>query len=109
MRKTKDTRLQKISDFYCTKCGHKGIPVIRTKEKEPGHLKKLFCLYCQEETNMVEIKQNGKYTLEDFLVEFNNGNFEDGQRKVPYKQFISEIRKKEGITINERKNFSREM
>ncbi len=96
MRRTKDTRLQKLSDFYCTKCGHKGIPIIRAaKVREPGHLKKLFCLYCGNEENMVEIKQNGKYTLEDFLLEFQNGNFENGERKLPYKQFISELKKKE--------------
>ena len=44
---------------------------------------------------MVEVKQNGKYTLEDFLKEFNNGNFENGERKLPYKQFLAELRKKE--------------
>jgi hypothetical protein len=96
MRHTKDERIQKLSDFYCTYCGNKGIPILRTnKAREPGHLKKMFCLYCQKENNMVEIKQNGKYTLEDFLLEFQNGNFENGERKLPYKQFISELRKKE--------------
>ena len=95
MRHVKDERIQKLSDFYCTECGHKGIPIIRTKKaREPGHLKKLFCLYCQKEVNMVEIKQNGRYTLEDFLIEFENGNFENGERKLPYKQFVAELRKK---------------
>lgn len=98
MRKNKDIRLQNFSDFYCTKCGHKGIPIIRKsgKAKEPGHLKKLFCLYCNSEENMVEIKQKGSYTLEDFLLEFQNGNFENGQRKMPYKQFLAEMRKRSG-------------
>lgn len=97
MRRTKDTRLNQISDFYCTVCGHKGIPIIRKvgKEKEPGHLKKLYCLYCNKETNMVEVRpSNLKYTLQDFLIEFENGNFEGGERKLPYKQFILELRKK---------------
>ena len=44
---------------------------------------------------MAEIKQNGKYTLEDFLIEFQNGNFVNGERKLPYKQFLAELRKKE--------------
>ena len=98
MRKSKDIRLQNFSDFYCTKCGHKGIPIIRKsgKAKEPGHLKKLFCLYCNEEENMVEIKQKGSYTLEDFLIEFQNGNFENGERKMTYKQFLAEMRKRSG-------------
>lgn len=96
MRYSKDTRLYQLSDFYCTCCGHKAYPIMRTrKHKEPGHLKKLFCLYCNKETNMVEIRQKCAYTLEDFLIEFNNGNFESGERKLPYKQFIAEMRKKE--------------
>lgn len=96
MRKNKDVRLQSLSDFYCTKCGHKGLPIIRKpgKDKEPGHLKKLFCFYCNSYENMVEIKQKGSYTLEDFFIEFQNGNFENGKRKLPYKQFLMEYRKK---------------
>lgn len=92
---TKNLKLSRISDFYCTNCGHKGLPIIRKagKEKEPGHLKKLFCIYCNQEENMVEIKSNGKYTLEDFLIEYNNGNFKDGQRLKPYKQFLADYRK----------------
>lgn len=95
MKRIKNTRLQKLSDFYCTCCGHKGIPIFRVagKEREPGHLKKLYCLYCEQEKNMVEIKASGKYTLEDFNIEYNYGNFtEDGERKFPYKQFIALVR-----------------
>lgn len=89
-------KFNQISDFYCTKCGHKGIPVVRPKGKarEPGHLKKLFCLYCQEEVNMVEINSRSKYTLEEFEIEFNNGNFINGERVKPYKQFIVEYYQK---------------
>ena len=63
-----------VHDFYCTKCGSKGInvPRIKGKLREPGHLKKLFCLKCQEEVNHVETTDNGKYTYYDFLIEFNN-------------------------------------
>ena len=45
-KKPKNIRHIILSDFYCTKCGIKGIPVFRTvgTEREPGHLKKLFCL-----------------------------------------------------------------
>jgi len=95
MRKSKDIRLVNFSDFYCTCCGKKGIPIIRKvgKEKEPGHLKKLFCLYCNEEKNMVEIRPNGKYTLEDFEIEYKGGNFINGERKKPYKQFLLEYYK----------------
>lgn len=92
--RVKDTRVQKLSDFYCTYCGHKGIPIFRRagKEREPGHLKKMFCLFCKEERNMVEIKPGGKYTVEDFEIEYNYGNFIEGERTMPYKQFISKVR-----------------
>ena len=98
--KNRNTKLNSLSNFYCTCCGHKGIPIIRKpgRFKEPGHLKKLFCLYCQEEKNMVEIKNNGTYTLEDFNKEYKYGNFTpEGERKMPYRQFLAYLRKKKVI------------
>lgn len=89
-KKTKNIRNVCISDFYCTCCGNKGMPIFRTigSEREAGHLKKLFCLYCQRETNMAEIKQKGKYTLDNFLIEYNGHNFdEQGNRKEDWKIF----------------------
>lgn len=77
-----------LSDFYCTCCGNKGIPIIRSGAKrELGHLKKLFCLTCQKEVNHVEIRPRTKYTLEDFYLEYDNENFnEQGIRKMEYTQ-----------------------
>ena len=78
------------NEFYCTKCGSKGIPIARKKgqEREAGHLKKLFCLKCKDETNHVECKPFSHYEHEDFLFEFENGNFtETGRRKMPYGEF----------------------
>lgn len=70
------------SHFYCTKCGKEGIPVQRKigQERETGHLKRLYCIYCNEETNHAEIKENGIYTYEDFQEEFSLGRFKDGNR-----------------------------
>ena len=70
------------SEFYCTYCAHRGIPIARrvNQQREPGHLKKLFCLHCQKETNHAEIRPFGKYTLEDFLEEYELGRFIDGKR-----------------------------
>lgn len=85
-KRAKDIRKIMLSDFYCTKCGNKGIPVFRTagKERESGHLKKLFCLHCQEEVNMVEIRPVGKYNLDDFWIEYKYGNFDkEGNRINP--------------------------
>ena len=90
---------QKIttSEFYCTKCGNRGIPIARRigKQREAGHLKKLYCLNCQQEWNFVEMRPFGDYDYNDFLTEFNYGNFnEEGQRKIPYRQFFAELREK---------------
>ena len=94
-KKTKNIRNISLSDFYCTKCGTKGIPCFRTvgKEREPGHLKKLFCLNCQKEQNMAEIRSRGKYNLNDFWIEYEYGNFnEEGLRKEPWKIFVSKTK-----------------
>lgn len=94
-------KISGASNFYCTCCGRKGIPILRKigKEKEPGHLKKLYCLYCGREVNHVEIKPNGKYTLNDFNIEYQYGNFTStGERKLPYKQFEATL-KKENVLI----------
>ncbi len=70
------------SRFFCTKCGREGIPVHRKKgqEREDGHLKKLYCMYCQEEVNHVEIKEYGNYTVDDFKQEYELGRFINGER-----------------------------
>ena len=71
------------NDFYCVECGRKGIPIVRKHGyyREAGHLKKLYCLCCQTETNHAEIKVgNANYTYDDFLLEFTLGRFKDGQR-----------------------------
>ena len=102
MKRSKDNRKISLSDFYCTRCGNKGIPIFRNsgQERPPGHLKKLYCLHCGEEVNMAEISTTGKYTLDDFLIEFNYGNFdEDGNRKELWKQFVSKIRQE--MMLNE--------
>lgn len=71
------------SDFYCTVCGNRGIPIPRKfgQVREPGHLKSLFCLHCQKPTNHVEIRPFGqKYTYEDFKEEFELGRFVNQKR-----------------------------
>lgn len=83
------------SEFYCTQCGNQGIPVWRkqNQQRESGHLKKLFCLHCQKETNHVEVRHGGSYQYSDFCKEFKYGNFtEDGQRKMTYRQFCASLR-----------------
>lgn len=85
------------SDFYCVKCGNKGIPIMRKngQQREPGHLKRLFCIYCKQEFNHAEIKPFGEYTLRHFQAEREFDNFdEDGNRIIPYRQFIGKLKQK---------------
>ena len=66
-----------VSDFYCIKCGSKGMPLARKKgkQKEGGHMKKLYCLNCRCDVNHVEIKAFGEYDYEDFKRDFEEGKF----------------------------------
>lgn len=79
-----------ISNMYCTKCGRRGVDIPRLpgQQRESGHLKKLFCLHCGEETNHAEISPFGTYTLDDFKEEFELGRFVDGQ-KIPIAELMS--------------------
>lgn len=86
-----------VNNFYCTRCGHKGIPISRqdNKMREPGHLKKLYCMFCGQEVNHAECKEFSKYTHEEFLEEFEGGNFtEDGERRLPWRQFLAKARRR---------------
>lgn len=78
------------SDFYCTCCGRKGIPIARKngKFREAGHLKSLYCIYCKKEVNHCEIRPIGCYTYDDFKQEYELGRFVDGNRK-PVTELIS--------------------
>lgn len=85
------------SNFYCLKCGTKGIPIFRRggAKREAGHLKRLFCLNCKCEVNHVECKPYSKYDYKDFLFEFENGNFDkNGNRILEYGLFRDKMHKK---------------
>lgn len=63
--------------FYCTKCGNRGINVWRNPaaQRGKGHLKKLYCIYCQEEVNHYEC-YNEK-DVAKFKMKFERGDFDD--------------------------------
>ena len=87
-----------VSQFYCCKCGKKGIDIARRigHYRGPGHLKKLYCIYCKQEWNHVEIRpMHTGYTLEDFELERRYSNFdEEGNRIRPYKEIREEEEEK---------------
>ena len=72
------------SELYCCKCGTKGIPIARKKGRErgAGHLKKLYCLKCGEETNHAECKEFTHYSKADFEFERQYGNFDENQNRI---------------------------
>ena len=74
-------------DFYCIKCGHKGIPLSRKQghQHERFHRKKLFCIYCQQGVNHIECKND-----ED-VAEFKR-NFENGVYKDEAEESVSYVR-----------------
>ena len=77
--------------FFCTCCGREGIPIQRKKgqDREGGHLKVLYCLSCNKETNHVEIREFDDYTPDSFKKEFEGGNFTtNGERKKTWREFI---------------------
>ena len=80
-----------ISDMYCTQCGKRNIPIPRSKgkERECGHLKQMYCIYCKKKTNMVEVRGfYSNYTYDDFKLEYDLHNFnEDGTRKLSWSEF----------------------
>lgn len=89
-----------ISDFYCTRCGNKTIPIVRktSRSREPGHLKKLWCPFCKEEVNCVEIRGFGDYNYNDFLCEYTNNNFdENGNRRQNWKELRREMNEKNNV------------
>ena len=61
------------SDFYCMKCGRKGLPVQRpeAKKREAFHRKKLYCYNCKTEVNHIECKN--QFEVEEFKINFTEG------------------------------------
>ena len=86
-----------ISEMYCTCCGKKGISIPRKNNKfrKSGHLKKLYCIYCEAEKNHVEIRPiYDDYTHKDFELEMKYNNFDsEGNRKESYRIFKRNLKK----------------
>ena len=72
------------SEFYCTQCGQKGIPISRKRgqERELGHLKKIYCLHCKIQTNHAETRPFTKYDFETFKLEYEYGNFNEQGKRI---------------------------
>lgn len=87
-----------ISRMFCCNCGLEGVPITRKSGhyREAGHLKKLYCIHCGKEWNHVEIRSiYTDYNYDDFKLEMKYNNFdENGNRKIPYRIFRGNLKKK---------------
>ena len=72
-----------VSDFYCTCCASKGVPIPRksNKQREKGHMKKMYCVNCKKEVNHIEIRPFDVYTLEDLKKDILDGVYYKEEEK----------------------------
>ena len=87
--------------FYCCRCGNCGIPIVRRKgkEREAGHLKKIWCMNCGMETNHAECCPGTKYTYDEFLLEFQYNNFDEQQNRIQPFGIFKDSLIKQGVDI----------
>ena len=66
-----------LHDFYCLKCGRKGIPLARRRSLQHEQLqrKKLYCIYCQTEVNHIECRNQEE--IETFKTNFALGLYKE--------------------------------
>ena len=66
-----------IHDFYCIKCGNKGMPCLRPQahRREKFHRKKLYCPTCGLTVNHIECKNDEE--VYEFKEMFANGDFQE--------------------------------
>lgn len=63
--------------FFCVNCGKEGLPVYRSKAQQRGklHRKRLYCIYCGQDVNMVECYDDED--IEKFKRDFERGVYQD--------------------------------
>ena len=70
-----------VHDFYCVKCGNKGIPISRRANKFSSkmHLKELWCVHCKDTINHVEC--TSEEDVERFKRRFQEGYYIGKEKK----------------------------
>ena len=74
-------------NFYCMKCGNKGIPLSRKKghQHQKHHRKKLYCITCKEEVNHIECKN--LTDVQEFKQNFAKGVYlQEAEESVQFVQ-----------------------
>lgn len=78
-------RKTEMHDFFCLKCGKKGLPVHRRQGHQHGkyHRKKLYCFYCKEEVNHMECRNQAE--IDEFKDAFERGEFiDEAEESISY-------------------------
>lgn len=56
-------RQYEITEFICPQCGNKfPLPRPSGRKREKGHIKDLWCPFCQEKVKFKEVKSNEVHT-----------------------------------------------
>lgn len=78
-------------DFYCIRCGNKGIPIARkgSQFRTSMHRKRLFCPWCKMEVNHVECR-------DIYDVEIFKEDFADGLYREEAEESVSAVRTERG-------------
>ena len=63
--------------FFCVNCGKEGLPVYRSQAQQRGklHRKRLYCIYCGQDVNMVECYDDED--IKKFKRDFERGVYHD--------------------------------
>lgn len=65
-----------MSSFYCPKCGKKAmdLPRPRSLTRQAFHRKKLYCPWCRETYNCIEVRN--EIERQDFIADWEDGVYE---------------------------------
>lgn len=82
-----------VSDFYCLKCGRKGVPIARRKDsqRELQHLKNIYCVFCQEEYNHLEKRPFSASLEQDFLNDLSVAMLVEKLYEIHFKKQLENI------------------
>ena len=77
MAKSRKNNNYETHSFYCIKCGRQGIPIVRNRGHlhSKSHRKLLYCPFCQEEINHIEVRNMEEAIA--FKTNFEKGVYKD--------------------------------
>ena len=80
-----------VSCFYCINCGKQGIPIWRKRSRirEQGHRKALYCVNCKTRINHIEVRTEEE--KRQFIEDFTAGRYaEEAERSIEFEQAVKD-------------------